>query len=443
MKKFWLQSLSISLFVFFMLWAVSGITDLKLFSAFDPISQALTDFEITDYAFSALRPDPKVDERIVIVNLAPSRREMAQQINVIRQFNPRVIGIDSFFNCEGNLYDSINCPALKDTLGNLLLGNAINEAGNVVLVSKLLQKDATAKAKAIDVYDSLEFSDPIFKEKARRNAYANLVTEANFQEDVKLCRKFTPKMDVNGKIEYAFAVGMAMEYDSVKTKRFLARDIEDELINYRGNVEIQQVKLKNLQGLDLSSTNFNAMFYAVDWDKLLAGEVASDLLKDRIVIMGFMGNYFGETTVVDKYFTPINKKVAGRAFPDMFGVVVHANILAMILNEDYIDELADWQKYFIAFLVCLLTVALFIFIDKKLPAWFDALSVLIQIFQILVFSLLMVEVFANFSLKLDLTLTLGVSALVGPCYDIFKSVQNEIQNRLTKRKKTGIKRESV
>jgi hypothetical protein len=61
-------------------------------------------------------------------------------------------------------------------------------------------------------------------------------------------------------------------------------------------------------------------------------------------------------------------------------------------------------------------------------------SVIIQIFQILAFSYLMVEIFADFSFKLDLTITLAVSALVGPCYDIYKSFQNEINKRLTKRR---------
>ncbi|MFN7330055.1 MAG: hypothetical protein ACK5UP_11170, partial [Bacteroidota bacterium] len=161
MKKFWVQCTAISVFVFVMLWGVNEATDLKFFSAFDPISQALTDFELTDIVFAQLRPDPTVDTSIVVVNLAPTRREIAQQVQIISQLNPKVIGIDSFFNCEGNLYDTINCPQLIDTLGNLLLGSAIEEAGNVVLVSKLLQKVKTANSKAIDVYDSIEYSDQI------------------------------------------------------------------------------------------------------------------------------------------------------------------------------------------------------------------------------------------------------------------------------------------
>jgi len=102
----------------------------------------------------------------------------------------------------------------------------------------------------------------------------------------------------------------------------------------------------------------------------------------------------------------------------MFGGVIHANIVAMILNEDYIGELADWEKYSIAILLSILTVALFIVIDEKLPVWFDAMSVLIQIFQILIISGLVVYCFATFTFKLDLSIALAVSALIGPCYDI-------------------------
>jgi CHASE2 domain-containing sensor protein len=140
-----------------------------------------------------------------------------------------------------------------------------------------------------------------------------------------------------------------------------------------------------------------------------------------------LGGYFGDPSWSDKYFTPLNKKVAGRANPDMFGVVVHANIVAMILNEDYVGELAEWQKYVIAFIVCLLTVALFITIDEKLPIWFDAFSVIIQIIQLLLISGLMVWFFATYAVKLDLTIAMAAAALVGPSYDIFKSAQKQLQ----------------
>jgi hypothetical protein len=106
----------------------------------------------------------------------------------------------------------------------------------------------------------------------------------------------------------------------------------------------------------------------------------------------------------------------------------------MILNENYIDEIPQWFQYMIAFIFCWLTVALFAWMDANLPIWYDALSVIIQIIQIFLIMIVIVLAFAYWNLKLDLSITLLATALVGPCYDIFKSVQNEIQNRLTKRR---------
>ncbi|MBI1768091.1 MAG: CHASE2 domain-containing protein [Bacteroidetes bacterium] len=435
MFKFWFRCIYVIAFVYFMMWAFSGISKLNLFSAFDPVSQALGEFELTDYAFSNLREDPLVDQRIVLVNIGHiPRREIANQINIIRQFKPRVIGIDGFFNCEGGLRDTINCPPLKDPMANLLLEDAIKEAGNIVLVTKLLQKTETAKdSTKIDFYDSLEISDPA---PYAHNAFANFPTNADYQEDVKLCRTFIPRLKVNGKYENAFAVEIARMYDSTKTQKLFDRGKDEEIVNYRGNFEVEDIKLKSLQSKDLSTTNkgFKLMFNAIDIDQVLNGEFTPDYFKDKIVIMGYLGNYFGDPAWEDKYFTPLNKKVAGRANPDMFGVVVHANIVAMILNEDYVDELADWSKIAIATILGILTVALFIKIDEKLPIWYDALSVIIQVVQILLISGLVVYSFVTFAVKLDLTIAMAVTALVGPCYDLLKPLQNLIETRLTKRK---------
>ncbi len=436
MIKFWLNCVYVTLFVFCMMVAVAFLSDLKFFSAFDPISQALSDFEMTDYAFSNLRPQPSVDERIVLVNIAHiPRRDMAQQIHIISQYKPKVIGIDGFYNCEGGFRDSINCPQLLDTLGNLMLSSAIQEAGNVVLVSKLLQKTATANnPEAIDRYDSLEISDPMFSQYST-HAFANFPTNADYQEDVKQCRSFIPRLQVGDKYENSFAVELCRRFDSTKTNRLFARGNAEELVNYRGNAEMLDVRLKTLQNKDLGTTNFRLLCYSIDYTDVLTSNFDASLFKDKIVIMTFLGDYPGDPAWEDRYFTPLNKKVAGRANPDMFGGVVHANILAMILNEDYVGELADWTKYAIAILLCVLTVALFYVIDEKLPIWFDAMSVLIQVFQILIISGLVVYCFASFTFKLDLSIALAVSALVGPCYDIFKSLQHEIENRWETRKK--------
>ena len=433
MKKVLIFSASVTAFVFGMAWAVSYISDFKLFSAFDTVSQALKDTQLTDYAFNKLRPDPIVDERIVLVNFGTlSRREVAQELQMISSFKPRVIGMDALYDCEGGLRDSVNCRQLLDTLGNLMLSNAIQEAGNVVLGIKLMQTDSLGQFDTNEI-DSVEISDTIFSDYAQEG-FVNFPTDATYQEDVKIARTVHPKWTIQGKTELAFSVRMAMMYDSVKTKKFLARNIHEEIINFRGNIEMRQLRLKSLKNEETASTNFGTMFFVVDFQDVLDGNVSAELFTDKIVVMGYLGDYVGDAAWEDKFFTPLNKKLGGRANPDMFGPVVHANVVAMILNEDYVDVLKDWQKYAIAILVCFLTVALFMTIDEKLPIWYDALSVIIQLVQIAIFMWIIIYVFASYSIKLELDLTLGIVALVGPCYDIFKSLQKEVSSRLTKRR---------
>lgn len=439
MKRVWLNSVVVTVFTFGLMWMISKVTDLQVFNAFDPIAQALSDFELTDYAFSNLRPDPKVDERIVVVNIGNlPRAGVAEQIRIINKYKPKVIGIDSFFNCEGGFQDTINCPQLLDTLGNLILANAIQEAGNVVLVSKLHQSTALYKSGEIDVYDSIEFSDPLFQEYAY-HGYANLVTDARYQDDVKICRSFIPRMKVGEKEELAFAVRVAMNYDSVATNRFLDRDNEEEIINYRGNIEIQDVKLKSLREKDLANTQYPVMFYALDVQQVFNEEFLPGMIENNIVIFGFLGEYFGDPSWDDKFFTPLNNKVAGRANPDMFGLIVHANILAMILNGDVIDEMEEWQKFAIAFIFCYLNIVLFFYINDKFPIWFDSMSLMIQLIQIIMLMGFTIWIFSAANFKLDLTITLLAIAIAGPCFEVYDNLLNTglvriWREKLTKRK---------
>jgi len=437
MKRSIIRGFAITGFVFLMGWGLAGLSDFKAFSAFDPISQALEEFELTDIVFSQIREQPEIDQRIVLVNLGHSRMEIGQQIMTISQHGPKVIGVDSFFNCEGGTYDIENCPQLADTLGNLVLSNAIQEAGNVVLVARLLQSDSLFNVNPGDVYDSMEYSDPMFSDHAH-NAYANLPTgdkegkgAATYQEDVKICKHVIPKMTVRGKQELAFSVQMAMLYDSVKTQRFLERGKYEEIINFRGNIDIADVKVKSLRESMDHASGFKVLCYAVDRLQLAEGSYDSTIFKNSIVILGYLGDYFGDTAWEDRFFTPLNTKVAGRANPDMFGPVVHANVVSMILHEDYINEIPGWMQILIAVFVCFLNVLLFRWVDDKLPSLFDGLSVLLQIVQIFLTSAVIVYAFWKFNLKLELSLTMAGLALVGPCFDIAKSIENSFSKSLT------------
>ena len=220
---------------------------------------------------------------------------------------------------------------------------------------------------------------------------------------------------------------------------FLARNKYEEIINFRGNVEVQDVKLASLKKKQLATTKFPMMFYALDVEQVLREQFDPEMIKDKIVIFGYLGEYFGDPSWNDKFFTPLNKKVAGRANPDMFGVVIHANALAMILNGDFINELRDWHKYSIAFIFCALNIALFFYLNAKFPIWFDTFQLFIQVVQIFLLMGLSIWVFSVSNFKLDLTLTIVTIALAGPVFEFYdnvltSSVRNLKNKRLTKRK---------
>lgn len=409
MRKFWLDCVLATAFVFLALWGLLSLTQLRIFNAFDSLGEALSDVELTDYVFSGLRDDPKVDENIVLVNIGNlSRRGVAQQISIISKYKPRVIGIDSFFDCKTGLYDTVNCPQLKDELGNMMLGEAISAAGNVVLVTKLLRRDTTL---AEGEFDTLRRSDPSFRDGAMAEGFASLVTNANYQDDVKTCRSFNPVMIVSDSSHRAFSVELAYAYDSAKANKLIKRGNFSEVINYRGNVF-------DIQG----TTNYPQMFYTLDVDDVFNENFVSEMIKDKIVIFGYMGTYLGDPSWADKFYTPLNKKLAGKANPDMFGAVVHANIISMILNEDYVEQMPEWQETGMAILICLLNVALFSLINTYLPLYYDGITKLLQLLQLLAYSALMVMIFHWYTFKLNITVTLAAVAVVGDVYEVYMSV---------------------
>lgn len=206
-KVFWLDVLLATFLIFFIMWGIFRITQLNFFNAFDSIGRALSDVDLTDYVFWGLREDPTVDESIVVVNIGNlTRREIAEEISIISKYKPRAIGLDMFFDCPFGR-DTVSCPPLKDEFGNQMLSYVIKEAGNVVLATKLEQTDSLSATNTGEVFDSLKRSDPMFRDYAASEGFANLDTEAAYQDDVKTCRAFNPSMLMGyGSVHRAFAV---------------------------------------------------------------------------------------------------------------------------------------------------------------------------------------------------------------------------------------------
>ena len=371
----------------------------NIFSLFDPIADAIGDVEMTDLVFSEIRENPAVDKNVVLINIGTlSRREIGQELQIINQFEPAVIGIDSYF---WNLKE--------DSLGDILLHRALSKIKNLVLVSQL-EYDQSA-----DVYDSIRFSNSFFN--VGSNGYANLETDALTQYQFKVCRSFPPKRIINGKDELAFSVRMCELYDADKTNTFLKRGNEYEIINYRGNI------------MDFGQSKFGGRYTALDVPDVFQKRFTPDLIKGKIVLFGFMGDDFDDRSWEDKFYTPLNAKYAGRSNPDMFGVVIHANIISMILNRDFIGKQSQFSSIIIALVICFSTVLLFTLIYKRLPQWYDGLTKTIQLFEVFLILTANIFIFHWFNYKTNLTLATIMVALAG---DSLEVVYGLIKNLFTK-----------
>lgn len=406
-RKFWLDVIFATVFIFGLMFVFSKITAFQVFDLFDPVGEALGEMQMTDVVFSQLRNDPVADERIVLVNIGYEQRPtIAMMLDSINQHNPAVIGIDSFFDFPK-----------EDTIGDIMLSEAMARVENLVLVSKLLASKDPEKAEQ-NIVDSVHYSWEFFNQHADANAFATLDTEAKEQGDLKFCRQFWPQMEVKGEKHVAFAVKMAEYYDPEKAQKFLDRGYESELINFKGNV------------LDYGATKFGTKYFALDVQDVFMGNYVPEMIEGKVVIFCYLGQFLGDRrTFEDKFITPLNANYVGRTLPDMFGGVIHANIVSMILSEDYIYYLNDKLENIIGIILAFFNVAFFSVIYKRIPKWYDGATKLFQLFELAGLLFLTVYIFDEYNFVMELGLGFFAIALSGDALEVYYGV---VKNSFTK-----------
>ena len=383
-------------FIISLILLFQGVRFFGEFTLLDPIGDAIGDVEMTDLVFSEIRENPPVDKNVVLVNIGDlSRKDIARELQIINSYGPAVIGIDSYFY---NLKE--------DTLGDYLLKQVLSSIKNLVLVSQLTYD------WEMDDYDSIRFSHPYFN--VGDTGYANLETDALDQYQFKVCRTFPPRKFINGEEQLAFSVKMCELYDGKKTEMFLKRRNDYEIINYRGNI------------MDYEQSKYGGRYTALDIDDVFKKRFNPGVIKDKIIIFGFLGQNFDDRSWEDKFYTPLNVKYAGRSNPDMFGAVIHANIVSMILNQDFIGKQSRFSSLLTAIAICFVTVVVFTWIYKRVPQWYDGLTKTIQLIEVLILLTVNVFIFHWFSYKTSLTLATIMVALTGDslevCYGLVKNM---------------------
>ena len=121
--------------------------------------------------------------------------------------------------------------------------------------------------------------------------------------------------------------------------------INSSVINYKGNLE-------------------KFLCFSIDEFMLLKDK---SIVENKIVLVGYLGTPTGNVfDVEDKHFTPLNEITSGKSIPDMYGLVIHANIIAMILNNSFMFEVGNGWIFFLMFFFSLLASIYFIWLTRRL-----------------------------------------------------------------------------
>jgi CHASE2 domain-containing sensor protein len=388
----------ITFLIFILMFALSFIPiDCGFLS---PLANALGDFDVYDIVYSRLLEEQTVDTNIVLVNIGNlSRKELSDQIEVLNKFQPAVIGIDALFESP------------KDSESDFSLTAALSKCRHLVMVDKLDNFNEETK-----LYGTLHSSLISFSQFSS-GGFANLPNDDAV--GFRTIREFRPKEKVNDSIALSFAARISGIYKQDALKKLLNRDNHNEVINYRGNYN---------------------RFYFIDTYQYADPAADFSFIKDKIVLLGYMGPDINTKTLEDVFFTPLNERYAGKSFPDMYGIVIHANIISMILHANYVNLMPPWISILLAVVICFLNIKMILKISSSYKDWFSGLTKLFILIYTVLNLFLSLEILHYFNYKINLTLALIAIVLGSTAIEIY---DNYILRIFSKFKKQVVKNETA
>jgi len=329
---------------------------------FNPFVHSFMDFELTDLYYSKLKTQTTLDTNIILVNAGNlTREEIARQLTTLNKYHPKVIGVDLLFKDK------------KDEYGDSLLMLALHENKNTVLPFSINSTGKEVKPSFIRI-------NPFFG--TFYSGYIDLCGDS-----VSTVREFYPFLKFNNDKYISFDAKIIELFDLNAFNYLKKRNRLKERINYTGNTK-----------------NF---IYFDSVDVINCPEQLS-IIKNKIVLLGYfnLANNGKRSSFEDIHFTPLNQKISGHSFPDMNGITIHANIISMIINQNYINMMSGWLSFLIAFLLCYFNIAFLIHTFIHGPKWLHFFSKIIQLMVSVVILLLVFYVFRLFHYQIESTLTI-------------------------------------
>ncbi len=359
----------------------------------NPIGVVIEDLDVTDLAFSHFRNEDRFayDTNVVVVNIGASNRDrIAAIIENIASCNPAVIALDVLLERD------------RDSAMDSRLVAAIRQFPRFVMGIRVVASD---DADDDDQVTTVRL--PFFGTQTSASlGYCNLVTEG--EDLVRTCRETSLLEVLDGDTVLSFALAATQLFDSTATQRALARGLPTETIHYVGNLE---------------------SFTHVDVDDVDPLTSPSSVFRNKIVVIGYLGDHIGEVDLEDRFYTPLNGQYVGRGLPDMYGAVIHANIISMVLRDDFVTTLQPWQNAILALILVILNVFLFTTLYNRYEAWYDLLALVLLALQSVLLLWITVWLFGSHLFKLDPTLSLFGIFLVGPIHDLYHDSLKKLARR--------------
>ena len=347
-----------------------GMIPLNL-GVLNPVKLGLKDFDFNDISYSKLGKSEKAnfDPRIVIFNIGyEDRATIAQMIDTVASFKPRVMALDAMFAEARDPYQDSLLDASFSKHQNLVVAYEVGFSGK--------KADTVLRNKAY-------FSSP------HHYGWANF-----FQDSVSTIRTFTPLVKDHEDSAYlSFPAAIVRLYDQDAFKALKNKGEKKVIINYTRNIDPAK----------------KPQYFVFDLQQVLAGEVDAEAFRDKIVLFGYVN--LNPNDIEDKKYSPMNAKFAGKTVPDMNGIVIHANIISMALDKDYIKKVPLWLTVLIAIAVCWLHMSFFIRYYLEQHIWFHLVAKIAQVLSAIFFVWLGIYLFDEYRLKVDLKLSIIVIVL--------------------------------
>ena len=351
-KKLIFESFLATILVFLVLWLLFLSISIS-FKPFNYVVKSIKQINLNDLYFSKIENN-SIDTNIIIINIEDiGRKEISDVLNKVNDGNPAVIGLDVFFYVENNTPD------------DSLLLNTLNNHKDKLVMSNVYSDDGVIN------YDYWSFDDIT-------NGHSGILTNENKTEVV---REFEPVIYNNSGSVNSFSTEIAARFDADAGNNLKQRNNIKETINYIGGANAFQI-INHKDLLDYSNAELG-------------------FLKNKIVMVGFCGgNTLNTTDLNDIYYTPVGFEIASNRPPDMYGILIHANIISMIIGENYINHTSNWIVYLVTIILTFLYVTLFTYFYVVKHLYFHIAAKLIQLVTFILILWIVFLIFSNYQLTI-------------------------------------------